>query len=104
MEKASNLKLALKCLLLFCLVWVYMFAPFKVKWSTALAYTKTDLLSVSEVSSSTKDPEALEPEEVEAKEERSEAPPDSQNEKVKEQAKKLSRAEREKKKNAEAHA
>ena len=109
MKKPSNLKLALKCPLLFCLVSVYMFAPFAVKSSIALAYTKTDLLSVSEVSSSTKDPEEIEPEEVEQKEakpkgERSEALPDSQNEKVKQQAKKLSRTEREKKQNAEAHA
>ena len=119
MKKPSNLKLALKCPLLFCLVSVYIFAPFAVKSSIALAYTKTDLLSVSQVSSSTKDPEELEPEElepgelepeelepeeVEPKGERSEVLPDSQNEKVKQQAKKLSRTEREKKKNAEAHA
>ena len=109
MKKASNLKLALKCPLLFCLVSVYIFAPFTVKSSIALAYTKTDLLSVSEVSSSTKDPEEVEPEELEPEElepkgERSEAQPDSQNEKVKQQAKKLSRTEREKKKYAEAHA
>ena len=99
MKKPSNLKLALRCPLLFCLVSVYIFAPFTVKSSIALAYTKTDLLSVSQVSSSTKDPEELEPEElepeeVEAKEERSEVLSDSQNEKVKQQAKKLSRAER----------
>ena len=113
MKKPSNLKLALRCPLLFCLVSVYIFAPFTVKSSIALAYTKTDLLSVSEVSSSTKDPEEVEPEEVEPEElepeelepkgERSEAQPDSQNEKVKQQAKRLSRTEREKKKNAEAH-
>ena len=99
MKKPSNLKLALQCPLLFCLVSVFIFAPFTVKSSIALAYTKTDLLSVSEVSSSTKDPEEVEPEEVEPKGERSEALPDSQNEKVKQQAKKLSRTEREKKKN-----
>jgi len=65
MKKPSNLKLALKCPLLFCLVSVFIFALFTVKSSIALAYTKTDLLSVSEVSSSTKDPEEVEPEQVE---------------------------------------
>ena len=109
MKKASNLKLALKCPLLFCLVSVFIFAPFTVESSIGLAYTKTDLLSVSEVSSPTKDPEELEPEELEPEEvepkgERSEALSDSQNEKVKQQEKKLSRTEREKKKYAEAHA
>ena len=68
MKKASNLKLTLKCPLLFCLVSVFILVPFTVESSIALAYTKTDLLYVSEVSSSTKDPEEIEPEEVEPKE------------------------------------
>lgn len=99
METISNQKPAPNHSLFFCFLSLFFVVLSACEPSKVLANTETNFLSVAEESSPAENPEDSESEEGVP-----EASQESGDEEVVEQAKKLSRAEREKKKNAEAHA
>ena len=99
MKKIPNQKFAPNHSLFFCNFLLFFVVSFACEPCKVLAHTKTNFLSEAEKSSPAENPD-----ESESEERVPEASQESGDEKVVEQAKKLSRSEREKKKNAEAHA